>query len=159
LSLLIADPVETADDNWKRLMRNPRAAASPALQDRASRPKKTEKPKRVLIVEDDLDSARSLYFLIQDMGHTVEYAINGYVAVDMVRAFRPEVLLLDLGLPGLDGFEVCNRIKADPELKHIQVVVITGYAHDEYRIRSHAAGCELHLIKPVPPAVIEHLLG
>jgi CheY-like chemotaxis protein len=144
------------DENWRRLLRTP--FRSSALQDSASPIRRTDRPKRVLIVEDDVDSARSMHLLITDMGHQAEYAINGYVALDMVRGFRPEVVLLDLGLPGVDGFDVCKRIKNDYQHKHIRVVVITGYAHDEYRIRAKAAGCDLHLIKPVAPAVIENLL-
>jgi len=148
---------EAAQDEWRRKLFSPQPPVA-ALQSGASKLKKAENPKRVLVVEDDLDAARTMFLLIADMGHTVEYAINGYVAVDRVKRFKPDVVLLDLGLPGLDGFEVCSQIKNDPEMKDVRVVVITGYAHDDYRVRSKAAGCELHLIKPVSPAVIEHLL-
>src|SRR3954469_19299879 len=99
------------DDNWRRLLRTP--FRSSALQDSAAPIRRTDSPKRVLIVEDDVDSARSLHLLITDMGHKAQYAINGYVALDMVRGFRPEIVLLDLGLPGVDGFDVCKRIKND----------------------------------------------
>jgi CheY-like chemotaxis protein len=136
----------------------PGKGTPPALNPREGRPAKSQNPKRVLIVEDDLDSARSMYLLVQDMGHTAEYVINGYVAVDYVRRFRPDVILLDLGLPDLDGFEVCSRIKQDPELRHIRVIVITGYAQERHRARSKAVGCELHLLKPVPARVIEQIL-
>jgi CheY-like chemotaxis protein len=149
---------EAAQDDWRRKLRDGRPRIA-ALKPDESLPKKTDSPKRILVVEDDLDSARSMFMLIADMGHSVEYAINGYVAVDRVRRFRPDIVLLDLGLPGMDGFEVCSQIKNDPELKHVRVIVITGYAHDEYRVRSKAAGCELHLVKPVSLAVIEHLLN
>lgn len=71
----------------------------------------TRSPKRVLIVEDNLDSVHTLVWLVRDMGHSVEYAINGYVGVDLARKNRPDIVLLDLGLPGLDGFEVCSRLK------------------------------------------------
>ncbi|HEX5477627.1 MAG TPA: response regulator, partial [Burkholderiales bacterium] len=67
--------------------------------------------KRVLVVEDNLDSVHSLVLLLRDMGHRVEYAINGYAALDVARKFRPEIVFMDLGLPGLDGFEVCGRLK------------------------------------------------
>jgi CheY-like chemotaxis protein len=131
----------------------------PALASSRTVVEKTRNPKRVLIVEDNLDSVRSLAMLVGDMGHTVEYAINGYVAVDLVRKFKPQVVLLDLGLPGLDGFEVCRRIKTDPVQKDIRVIAITGYTKDEHRIRTAAAGCEIHLVKPVPPLLIQQLLG
>jgi len=151
--------LDLADDDWRRKLRERPVGAMPTLQSQGGKPRKTQRPKRVLIVEDDIDSARSMFMLLEDMGHTVEYAINGYVAVDRVLRFRPDFVLLDLGLPDIDGFDVCRRIKAHAELKHVRVIVITGYANDEYRVRSNAAGCELHLVKPVATAVIEYLLG
>jgi two-component system CheB/CheR fusion protein len=143
-----------AVDRWLR----PGKGTPPALNPLEGRPTRTLNPKRVLIVEDDLDSARSMYLLVQDMGHVADYVINGYVAVDYVRRFRPDVVLLDLGLPDMDGFEVCSRIKQDPELKQVRVIVITGYAQEQHRARSKAVGCELHLLKPVPARVIEQIL-
>jgi CheY-like chemotaxis protein len=143
--------------DWSPFISGPRSAG-PALQYSGFGPKKCVNPKRVLIVEDHLDSARSMCMLVAEMGHTADYAINGYAGVDLMRRFRPDVILLDLGLPGIDGFEVCRRIKGDASLKHVRVIVITGYAQEEHRVRSLAAGCEVHLIKPVPTAVIEHLL-
>ena len=121
--------------------------------------KKTSAPKRVLIIEDNLDSVHALALLVADMGHTVEYAINGYVGLEVARRFRPDIVLLDIGLPGLNGYEVCGRLKKDPELKKIRVVVVTAFAQDEYRMRSIEAGCELHLVKPVPIWVLEEVLG
>jgi CheY-like chemotaxis protein len=151
--------MDAVEDEWKRKLRERPVDAAPALQSQAGKPRKSRQPKRVLIVEDDIDSARSMFMLLEDMGHTAEYVINGYVAVDRVLRFRPDFVLLDLGLPDIDGFDVCRRIKAHPELRHVRVIVITGYAHDEHRIRSNAAGSELHLVKPVPAAVLEYLLG
>jgi two-component system CheB/CheR fusion protein len=121
--------------------------------------KKTLAPKRVLIVEDNIDSARSFAYLISDMGHEVEYAINGYVALDMARRFKPEIVLLDIGLPGMSGFEVCEKLKREPGLEHTRVIAVTAFSRDEYRERSMAAGCELHIVKPVPVFVLEELLG
>jgi CheY-like chemotaxis protein len=112
-----------------------------------------------LIVEDNIDAVRSLAYLVRDMGHVVEYAINGYVAIDIARRLLPDIVLLDLGLPGMDGFEVCKRIKSYAGLEHTRVIAITGYAQEEHRLRSRAAGCEMHLIKPVPTRVLEQLLG
>jgi CheY-like chemotaxis protein len=151
------------EQEWARFfqdLRSGNAGGYPALHGAgASEAKKTSDPKRVLIVEDNIDAARSLAYLVRDMGHFVEYAINGYVAIDIARRFRPDVVLLDLGLPGMDGFDVCKKIKGYPGLEQTRVIAITGYAQDEYRFRSRAAGCEMHLIKPVPTAVIEQLLG
>jgi CheY-like chemotaxis protein len=121
--------------------------------------KKTSAPKRVLIIEDNLDSVHALAMLVADMGHSVEYAINGYVGLEMARRFRPDIVLLDIGLPGLSGYEVCNRIKNNPEMQKIRVVVVTAFTQDEYRVRSMQAGCELHLVKPVPIWILEEVLG
>jgi two-component system CheB/CheR fusion protein len=93
------------------------------------------------------------------MGHKVEYAINGWVALDVARRFRPQFVFLDLGLPGMDGFELCRRIKKEPGLESARVIALTGYGQEEYRRRSSEAGCELHLIKPFDPKFIEGLLA
>jgi CheY-like chemotaxis protein len=121
--------------------------------------KRTSAPKRVLIIEDNLDSVHALTFLLADMGHDVEYAINGYAGIEMARRFRPDFVLLDIGLPGLDGFEVCSRIKKDADLQRTRVIAITAFAQEEYMFRSRAVGCELHLVKPVPVWLLEELLG
>jgi CheY-like chemotaxis protein len=107
--------------------------------------------RRVLVVEDNLDAVHSLAVLLKNEGHIVEFAINGYVALDIARQFRPDIVLLDIGLPGLDGFEVCNLLKREPGLKHMRVVAVTAYNTDADRARSRAAGCDLHIAKPYDP--------
>jgi CheY-like chemotaxis protein len=116
-------------------------------------------PRRILVVEDNLDSVHSLTLLLRDMGHTVEYAINGYAALDVARRLRPEIVFLDLGLPGMDGFEVCRRLKTEAGLEAVRVIAVTGYGQEEYRRQSQAAGFELHLVKPVSPQFLVSLLG
>jgi CheY-like chemotaxis protein len=112
--------------------------------------------RRVLVVEDNLDTVHTLVALLKAEGHTVEYAINGYAAISMATKFLPEVVILDLGLPGLDGFEVCTRLKRDPQFKGTRFIAVSGYFKDEDRIRSRAAGCDVHLAKPADP---KHLLA
>jgi two-component system CheB/CheR fusion protein len=121
--------------------------------------KKTAVPKRVLVVEDNLDSVHSLALLLHDMGHVVEYAINGYVALSVAERFHPDFVLLDLGLPGMDGFEVCREIRRDPTMQGTRVIAITAFSQAEYRTRAAQAGCELYLVKPVATNVLEDLLG
>jgi CheY-like chemotaxis protein len=137
----------------------PDPPAPPASHASSRMVKTTTAPKRVLIVEDNLDSVHSLALLVADMGHTVEYAINGYVALEAAQRFRPDFVLLDLALPGMDGFEVSKRIKQIPELAHARLIALTAFAQDDYRVRSLAAGCELHIVKPVPIWLLEELLG
>jgi two-component system CheB/CheR fusion protein len=93
------------------------------------------------------------------MGHSVEHAINGHVGLDVARSFYPDFVLLDLGLPGMDGFEVCRQIKRDPTLQRTRVIALTAFSGAEYRSRAADAGCELYLVKPVAPNVLEELLG
>ncbi len=120
---------------------------------------KSPTSRHVLVVEDNLDGVHSLVLLLREMGHHVDYAINGYAAVDLAFRLRPEVVLLDLNLPGMSGFEVCKRIRSNPELRHVRVIAITAYADAVYRERSEAAGCDLHLVKPVDPAQLFELLS
>jgi CheY-like chemotaxis protein len=121
--------------------------------------RKTAAPKRVLLIEDHIDAVRSLAFLLEDMGHDVDYAINGYAGIEKALQFRPDFILLDLGLPGIDGFEVCKRLKKEPALQRTRIIAVTAWSQDEHRVRSKAAGCELHLVKPVPVRLLEDLLG
>lgn len=101
----------------------------------------------------------SLVVLLREMGHEVDFAINGYAALEAVERTKPEFVLLDLGLPGLDGFRVCETIKASPALAPVRVVAITGYSGSEYRARALAAGCEHFVTKPVGAEFFEKLLG
>lgn len=156
---MLASPLDSATrdlSDWKR--RNPFNEPSAALEGDARAKNRTINPKRVLVVEDNIDSARSLAALVQEMGHRTEYAINGYAGLALLRVFRPEVILLDLGLPGMSGFEFCARVKSDEHTKDIRVLVLTAYGDEEHRARTKALGCELHLVKPIPPDVLEELL-
>ena len=115
--------------------------------------------RRVLVVEDNLDIIQILARLLKPDGHNVEFAINGYAAIDIARRFRPDVVLLNLGLPSVDGFEVCSRIKNDLGLRDVCVIAVTAYSYDEHRVRSQAAGCLLHVVKPVKPAYLLALVN
>lgn len=111
------------------------------------------------MVEDDIDSARSLTWILRDMGHEVEYAINGYVAVDIAAHFRPEFVFLDLALPGINGFEVCRRLKRQPGLEAMRVIALTAYGQEEYRQRSKDAGCDGYYVKPLELGILDSLLA
>jgi CheY-like chemotaxis protein len=137
----------------------PGAARRAAVPQEDDRPQVTRHPRRVLIVEDNIDAVRSMAFLLRDMGHRVEYAINGYAGLEIARRFDPEFVFLDLGLPGMDGFELCKRMKRDPALRGARVIAVTGYAQEDYRLRALESGCELHFVKPLHPKVLAALLG
>ena len=120
---------------------------------------KATKPRHVLLIEDDLDTVHSMAAVLRQMGHHVDYAINGYVGMDVALRSKPEFIFLDLGLPGVDGFEVCRRLRAVRELAATRIVAITAYAQESFRERALAAGAEMVLVKPVEMAVIEALLS
>ena len=125
----------------------------------AGAPKKTARPRSVLIVEDNLDGVHSLVLLLREMGHNVEYAINGYSALDLAKSFRPEVVLLDLQLPDVSGFEVCRRLKRDAALARTRFIALTAFAQDSYQQAAEKAGCDLFLVKPVDPLLLETVLA
>ncbi len=129
------------------------------LQSLPERPvSKARRPRHVLVVEDSLDGVHALVLLLRDMGHTVDYAINGYSALDLIKSCRPEIVLLDLNLPGLSGFEVCRRIKADPKLKQVRFVALTAFGQEAYRESAEDAGCERYFVKPIAIPELEELL-
>ena len=92
------------------------------------------------------------------MGHQLEVASNGPAAIEMARRLRPDIVLLDIGLPGLDGFEVARRLR-DEHGGSVRIIAITAYGSDNDRRLAQEAGCDLHLVKPADPRFIESLLG
>jgi signal transduction histidine kinase len=118
----------------------PRSAASPRDM------------RRILVVEDNADAAESMRMLLDGIGHQVTVVNDGSAAVAAARAFRPDVVLLDIGLPGMDGFQVASALRAMPETSRVHLIAVSGYAQDKDRTRSTQAGFDLHLVKPVDPA-------
>ena len=114
--------------------------------------------RKVLVVEDNPDQARTLTMLVDIMGHEVRCAESGHAALLAARALRPDVVLLDLGLPGLDGFEVARRLRQEHGAA-LRIIAVTAYGSESDRQESRDAGCELHLVKPADPKFIESLLG
>jgi CheY-like chemotaxis protein len=119
---------------------------------------KTGRSRRILVVEDSVDSAHAMVLLLRSMGHLVEFAVNGYAAVSLANQMLPEFVFLDLRLPGLDGFEVCRRLKAHPRLKGATIISVTGSAQLDYEHRAREAGAEFHFRKPISVDVLESLL-
>lgn len=117
-----------------------------------------ELPLRILVVEDDVDTAVSLAMLLQMEGHDVRSVGNGQAAMALAGLYRPDILLLDIGLPGMDGYEVANRLKSLKSGEVLFIVAITGYGQVSDRRRSSEAGIDLHLVKPVDPDVLLRVL-
>jgi two-component system CheB/CheR fusion protein len=114
---------------------------------------------RVLIVEDNLDAVHSMAALIRMMGHEVEFAINGFAALDIARRFRPQVILLDIGLPDFKGYNIARQLKWEPDLAKTRIIAITGRSMDEVRQKALDAGCVNVFAKPMDPAVLEEVLA
>jgi CheY-like chemotaxis protein/two-component sensor histidine kinase len=105
--------------------------------------------RRILVVDDSRSNAISLGVLLRALGQDVEMAYDGPAALELIRRRRPDLVLLDIGLPGMDGYEVVRRCRQDQDLRTIMLVAMTGYGKDEDRRRSQEAGFNAHLVKPV----------
>jgi CheY-like chemotaxis protein len=115
--------------------------------------------KRVLIVDDNEDSAESMAILLRLQGHEVHLAFDGQSALEEARAFRPELMFLDLDLPKIDGYEVARRLRPEPAMKGVKLVAMTGYSQKEDRQRALEAGFNVHLVKPLDFDRLEELLS
>jgi signal transduction histidine kinase/FixJ family two-component response regulator len=129
----------------------PRSLAAPA----AGRPRHA----RVLVVEDNPDASDALYMLLELLGHTVRVVRDGPAALDAVRTAVPDVALVDIGLPGMDGYEVARRARPLAEPGRMTLVALTGYGRDEDKERALAAGFDYHLTKPVDIDALRALLA
>ena len=114
--------------------------------------------RRVLIVDDNLDYLRSMIVLLRAMGHEANFAINATVAISVARRFRPDTVLLDVGLPDGDGRLLAGLLRREAGLNDVRIVCVTGRAHEDPR-RSLEAGCDGHFVKPLDPALIGSLLA
>jgi CheY-like chemotaxis protein/two-component sensor histidine kinase len=129
----------------------PPAATPPGVEPTVSR--------RVLVVDDNSDGAESLALLLKLNGHEVHIAHDGPEALTSVQRLQPDVVLLDIGLPGLNGYEVCRRIRAERWGRDITLIAVTGWGQDEDRRRSREAGFDTHLVKPVEHRRLLQLLA
>ncbi len=114
---------------------------------------------RILIADDNADAAASLALLLQSAGQDVHTAGDGFAAVEAAESFRPAVILLDIGMPGLNGYETCKRIRAQPAGDSVMLIALSGWGEDEYKARARAAGFDHYFIKPVDFEALHKLLG
>ena len=115
--------------------------------------------RRVLVIEDNEDAREMLSRLVNVLGHEVHEAVDGPSGVESALRLLPDLTLIDIGLPGLDGYEVARRIRSDPRGRLLRLVAVTGYGRREDRERALAGGYDEHLVKPVDPARLTELLG
>jgi two-component system CheB/CheR fusion protein len=116
-------------------------------------------PSRVLIVDDNRDAADSLEMMLRQMGHETRTAYDGEEAVRAAGEFRPEVVLLDIGLPKLNGYDACRLIRQQSWGRSMVVIAVTGWGQDQDRRKAQDAGFDRHVVKPVDPGHLVHLLG
>jgi PAS domain S-box-containing protein len=132
-------------------------AAQPNADQAAFRPAATSH--RILVVDDNSDSALSLTMALKAMGHQCAVAHDGQSAIDKARLFKPKLILLDIGLPGMSGYAVAQAIRATPELRGIVLAALTGYGDEQYRRRSREAGFDKHFVKPISFAALRDLIA
>ena len=113
---------------------------------------------RILVVDDNLDSAESISALVALLGHEVKCVYDGEAALEIARSFRPDVILLDVGLPGKDGLEVARILRKDPAFADTRVIAVTGYGQEKDRRETRAAGFDDHFVKPVSLPALQNLL-
>ncbi|CAG1000597.1 partial Transcriptional regulatory protein WalR, partial [Gammaproteobacteria bacterium] len=132
---------------------------SPAPQVRAlpSHPGTTA-AHRILVADDNTNTVTGLALLLGMMGHQVHTARDGLEAVKVAAAFRPELILLDIGMPRLNGYDACRRIRAEPWGQGMVIAALTGWGQDQDKEKSRAAGFDQHLVKPIDSAELERLL-
>jgi len=143
------------------VVRLPIVLLGPAQPDTASDMREspdTRQRSRILIADDNEDSATSLAMMLELMGNEIRTSHDGLEAVESAADFRPDVILLDIGMPKLNGYEACRRIRKQPWSEKTVLIALTGWGQDDDRRRSHEAGFDHHLVKPVDPATLQKLL-
>jgi CheY-like chemotaxis protein len=115
--------------------------------------------RRVLVVDDNLDGAETLNLMLQLLGNDTKVASDGVEAVAMASEFRPDVILMDIGMPRLNGYDACRQIRKLPCCERVLMVACTGWGQAADKQKSREAGFDLHMVKPVDLAVLEKLLA
>lgn len=139
----------------------PLHATSPGASDEAALGEATaseERSLRILVADDNKDAAASLAMVLEMKGHEVRTAHDGLEAVQVAASFQPDVAVLDIGMPRLDGYEVCKQIREQPHGRNMLIIALTGWGQSEDKIRSQDAGFDEHLVKPANVSEIEELL-
>jgi CheY-like chemotaxis protein len=139
------------------VIRLPLSEARPA-QPSAPRVEVPRIRSRVVIIDDNRDAARTMSMLVDELGGTARTAYDAAGGLEAVQEFRPDIVFLDIGMPGMDGYEACRRIRQTPSGKHLIVVAVTGWGQPQDKQRALEAGFDAHLTKPVDPNAFTRLL-
>jgi CheY-like chemotaxis protein len=116
-------------------------------------------PRRVLVVDDNVDAASAMDLLLQSLGHETRVVHDGTQALQIVVDFWPDIVLLDIGMPGIDGYEVARRLRAVRQEQALRIVAVTGFGQETDRKKSREAGFDMHLVKPVAIDDLAQALG
>jgi CheY-like chemotaxis protein len=134
-------------------------ATSVREEDRAEGTAPHHVARRVVIIDDNADAAAMLAMLIGDLGGEVHVAHDGAAGAELVQRIRPDVVLLDIGMPAMDGYETCRRIRSESSVRDLFIVALTGWGQEQDKQRAHDAGFDAHLTKPADPASLARLLA
>ena len=116
-------------------------------------------PRRILVADDNRDAADSLVTLLRLCGHEASVAYNGFDALELARRTTPEIVFLDIAMPGLNGYELARRLRAQSNGTPVTLIALTGFGQDEDKRLASESGFDHHLTKPVDPAVLESLIA
>jgi CheY-like chemotaxis protein len=136
-----------------------RPGSSTTVESGASRTMRATAQRRILVVDDNIDAAESLAALLGALGHEVSVAHGGQRALEINSSFAPELIFLDLGMPGMDGYEVAKRLRGTMSVERPQIIAMTGWGQDGDRRRTREAGFDFHLVKPVSLESLQSLLS
>jgi CheY-like chemotaxis protein len=131
---------------------------SPAIAREAAPARAPERARRVLIADDNVDAAQSLGMLLRKMGHAVQLSHDGAAALEIALREPPEIVLLDIDMPKLDGFAVATRLRADQRFDRVPIVALTGLGQDVDRMRAREAGFDQHVLKPMDFSALREAL-
>jgi PAS domain S-box-containing protein len=147
-----------AEQGSEFTVRLPLVGADGPHVDPVDRPRPSAAPRRVLVVDDNRDAADSLVLILATMGAEARSAYNGPSALELVRSWAPTTVLLDLGMPGMDGYVVAYRIRQDPSIRAVRLIALTGWGSADDRRHTAAAGFDDHWVKPVDPVQLQEML-
>ncbi len=134
-------------------------AAETAVRTPSAETAQPQGARRVLVVDDNVDAAESMALILKMSGYETQCAYDGPSAIDAAQYYHPDVVVLDIGLPGMTGYEVAQKLRAQPQFRDTPIIAVTGYGQEEDRSRSRQAGFDHHLTKPVSPEVLQSFLS
>jgi two-component system CheB/CheR fusion protein len=137
----------------------PQVAVAPGTDSTPPRGKRAVRARRILIVEDQPDAAEMLALFLEGQSHAVRVVEDGHAALVETAAYKPDIILIDIGLPGMSGYDLAERLRSDRTQPQPLLVAITGYGQDEDRARSLAVGFDHHLVKPIDPDILTELMA